>query len=163
MTKWRILMKLSFFATTVAVLILANTGILMAHCEIPCGIYGDSTRFTLLKEHIATMEKSINQIEELSKTTPSNPNQLYRWVMNKEEHADKFGDIITQYFMRQRIHPAKTAGKLGNYDPEYVQKLVLLHELYVYSMKVKQSTDKSNIETLKMVLKRFETLYSHKH
>jgi nickel superoxide dismutase len=136
---------------------------LYAHCEVPCGIYGDSTRFALLKEHIDTMEKSINQIKTLQTETPINFNQLNRWITNKELHADKFGEIVTQYFMRQRIKTSETAGKLGNYDKEYVQKLVLLHEMYVYSMKVKQSLDLSNIETLKMVLKRFESLYMDHH
>ena len=88
-----------------------------------------------------------------------NHNQLHRWITNKEIHADKFGNIVTQYFMRQRIKPAKTAGKIGNFDDTYVQKLVLLHELYVYSMKVKQTLNLRHIATLRMVLSRFESLY----
>jgi len=134
---------------------------LMAHCEIPCGIYGDSTRFVLLEEHIVTMEKSINKILLISAAKPLDHNQLHRWIKNKEEHAEKFGHIITQYFMRQRIKIAKESGKLGNYDPDYVQKLVLLHELYVHSMKVKQTTDLRCIQTLRMILKRFKILYNN--
>ena len=30
-----------------------------AHCEIPCGIYGDSVRIALIYEHITTVEKSM--------------------------------------------------------------------------------------------------------
>ena len=58
-----------------------------AHCEIPCGIYGDSVRIALLYEHIETIEKSMNQINELSKSENPDYNQLVRWVMNKEEYA----------------------------------------------------------------------------
>jgi nickel superoxide dismutase len=136
---------------------------LMAHCEIPCGIYDDPARFTELREHITTIEKSIKKIVEISQSEHPDHNQLHRWVMNKEDHAEKFGNIVTAYFMRQRIKPSKTPGKIGNFNTEYVQKLVLLHELYVYSMKVKQSTDLNHIATLRRVLKRFETLYSRKH
>jgi len=28
-----------------------------SHCQVPCGIYGDDTRFTLIGEHITTIEK----------------------------------------------------------------------------------------------------------
>ena len=38
-----------------------------SHCEIPCGIYDDKTRLTLINEHITTIEKSIKQIIELQK------------------------------------------------------------------------------------------------
>ena len=55
-----------------------------AHCEIPCGIYGDSVRIALLYE---TIEKPMNQINELSKSENPDYNQLVRWVMNKEEYA----------------------------------------------------------------------------
>ena len=37
-----------------------------AHCEIPCGIYGDSVRIALIYEHIETVEKSMNMINEIS-------------------------------------------------------------------------------------------------
>ncbi|PLX11209.1 MAG: superoxide dismutase, partial [Marinilabiliales bacterium] len=37
-----------------------------AHCEIPCGIYEDTIRIELIKEHIITIEKSMKMIHELS-------------------------------------------------------------------------------------------------
>ena len=38
-----------------------------AHCEIPCGIYDDEARITILLEHVATVEKSMNQITAIEK------------------------------------------------------------------------------------------------
>ena len=32
-------------------------------------------------------------------------NQLVRWVDNKEIHADELSEIVTYYFMTQRIKP----------------------------------------------------------
>ena len=85
-----------------------------SHCQIPCGIYGDDTRFTMLEEHIKTIEKSMNEINKLSVDSPeSNVNQLVRWVQNKENHADAFTEIVTQYFLSQRIKPAGPSDQSG--------------------------------------------------
>jgi nickel superoxide dismutase len=43
-----------------------------AHCEIPCGIYDDEARIGMLLEHVATIEKSMNQILRKTRiTTPT--------------------------------------------------------------------------------------------
>ena len=89
-----------------------------AHCEIPCGIYDDEMRINMISEHIGTVEKSMNEIIKLEKEEHHNSNQLVRWIMNKEHHADEIQQIVTQYFMTQRI---KLDTK--NYD----KKLGLLH------------------------------------
>jgi hypothetical protein len=124
-----------------------------AHCQIPCGIYGDETRFELMEEHIKTIEKSMNQIETLSKAKKVDYNQLVRWVGNKDLHAEELSDIITYYFMAQRIKPA------GKNNAKYAQNLTQLHELLVLAMKAKQSTDHENIKKLRAKLKRFKEGY----
>jgi len=35
---------------------------LWAHCEIPCGIYGDEARFAAIAEDLTTIEKAMTQI-----------------------------------------------------------------------------------------------------
>lgn len=132
-----------------------------AHCEIPCGIYGDSLRVSLLKEHVSTIEKSIKMISELSGQTNPNYNQLVRWVMNKEEHAEKIQDIVSQYFLHQRVKLTNPSDK-EHYN-KYIQQLTELHKISVYSMKAKQSTDISNIEMLKKSIASFEEIYFHSH
>jgi len=121
-----------------------------AHCEIPCGIYDDQMRINMLLEDITTIEKSMNQIKELEKEESHNSNQLIRWVMNKEKHADKLQEIVTQYFMTQRI-------KLDAKD--YDKKLGLLHQMLVYGMKCKQTTDLDNVTKLRELVKDFQGLY----
>ncbi len=110
-----------------------------AHCEIPCGIYDDEARINELLEHVNTIEKSMNQIMGISKEKDHNANQLVRWVMNKENHANELQHIVTQYFMTQRI-------KLDTKD--YEKKLGLLHQMLIYAMKCKQTTDLSNAAKL---------------
>ena len=138
-----------------------GTAKVFAHCEIPCGIYNDQLRVDLIKEHITTIEKSMNQINELSGKDPLNYNQLVRWIDNKEEHANKIQDIVYQYFMTQRIKAAAPADKAAYND--YVTKLSYLHQLLVAAMKSKQTTDLAHIKTLKMLIDKFENAYFSEH
>lgn len=124
-----------------------------SHCEIPCGIYGDKTRIDMLEEDIATIEKSMKEILTLSKDAKPNYNQLVRWVVNKEHHADKIRDVVTQYFMAQRVKPVPPE-ESGGYGA-YIRQLTLLHEMIVTSMKCKQTTDLANVERLRQLLADF--------
>jgi len=124
-----------------------------AHCEIPCGIYDDEMRIKIINEHIVTVEKSMKQIIELEKEKHHNSNQLVRWIMNKERHADEIQEIVSQYFMTQRIKL-----DMENYE----KQLGLLHQMLIYSMKCKQTTDLNNVNKLKRIVDDFEALYFKK-
>ena len=137
--------------------LFAVSPVVLSHCEIPCGIYNDSMRLDMLAEHITTIEKSMNEIQALSATGDKNYNQLVRWVANKEDHADYFTDIVTQYFLTQRIKPAAQSDAKAYGD--YVHKLTLLHQMMVTSMKCKQTTDLENVATLRSLLAEFRTAY----
>ena len=131
-----------------------------SHCQVPCGIYGDQTRFTLIAEHLTTVEKSMNQIEDLTNQDEVNANQIVRWVQNKEKHADEISHIITYYFMAQRVKLPEKGNKKAYND--YIKKLTLLHEMLVYTMKTKQTTDIANVAKLRTLLKQFHEAYSGK-
>jgi nickel superoxide dismutase len=110
----------------------------------------------MMAEHVITIEKSMKQIQKLEAGKAIDYNQLIRWVMNKENHANEFQEIVTQYFMTQRI-------KVETED--YAKKLIMLHKMLVYAMKCKQTTNLSHISTLRSFLKEFHNLYfgqSHK-
>lgn len=126
-----------------------------AHCEIPCGIYGDSVRVMLIKEHISTIKKSINMMNDLSKDVESNYNQLVRWVVNKEDHCSKIQNIATQYFMFQRIKLSDDSSKKKKNN----KMLGLLHKLCVYAMKAKQTTDLKYIGLMNETVDEFSTIY----
>lgn len=134
-----------------------TSSVVFSHCEIPCGIYDDPMRLEMMAEHIATIEKSMKEIQILSEDKDKNYNQLVRWVVNKENHADYLSDIVTQYFMKQRIAPVDSNDTKPYQD--YVRKLTLLHKLMVYSMKCKQTTDLSNITKLREYLEQFRSTY----
>jgi len=150
-------MHVSRIIIFISLISLALTAISYAHCQIPCGIYDDQTRFTLLREHITTMEKSMNQINELAKDPAANINQLVRWVNNKDQHADEFNQIVTYYFLSQRIKIGDESKK-EEYN-SFQKKLVLLHQMVVYAMKCKQTTELQNVEKLKSLVDQFENIY----
>ncbi len=146
---------LSFF--TLLAMLASMTSAVYAHCQIPCGIFEDHVRFTLLREHITTIEKSMKQIDALSADPAKNMNQLVRWVNNKDHHADEFSEIITYYFLAQRIKlvDASDAENFATYQ----SKLTTVHQLVFYAMKSKQSTDLSHISKLNELVDTFEKQY----
>jgi nickel superoxide dismutase len=139
-------------------LLLAAAPRILGHCQIPCGIYDDAARFTEMREHVATIEKSTNQIIALGRAESKDWNQIVRWVMNKEEHADELAQIVTYYFMAQRIKSPQ--GDAGDAEKqEYATRLSLLHQLLVESMNAKQSADLGQVKTMNALIDAFEKAY----
>ena len=145
-------------STVVVLSILTWTITTLGHCQIPCGIYDDALRFKLLDEHFTTIDKSIKQIELLSKDPGGNANQLVRWVQNKEDHAQEVVEIITAYFLQQRIKPVEKSDETGR--DAYVKQLVLCHKMLVAAMKAKQTTDLQYVQQSRSLLEEFKRIYS---
>ena len=139
---------MKYFLNIIILILIVISNYSYGHCQIPCGIYDDEARFKMIYEHISTLEKSIQEINK-----NPNPNQQVRWVLNKEHHADEISDIVTYYFMAQRI-------KIDSI--KYDQKIQLLHNILITSMKIKQSTDIKLIEDLRKNINSFGELYFKK-
>ena len=140
------------------VLLAVGGGLLLrAHCQVPCGIYDDEARFKLLAEHVTTMEKAMNEIAALSAQSPVNYNQVVRWVMNKEKHAEEFSEILSYYFLAQRIKPAAAEDK--EIHDRYLSQLELVHLMLVQAMKAKQGIDLAQIKNLNELLGKFQNIY----
>lgn len=149
--------KLCFVLLLSAVASLGTYRFVRSHCEIPCGIYGDTTRIALLHEHIATIEKSMKQIQTLPEQEPINANQIVRWVGNKEEHCNKVQHIVTQYFMTQRVKPKSQSD--GAAYTKYIKQLTALHGMLIHAMKAKQTTDVSHCAALRKLVGEFAAAY----
>jgi nickel superoxide dismutase len=146
----------------VFILPILSLNLLFAHCQIPCGIYDDVLRVISIQEDISTIQKSINLIQELgdSKKSIQNQNQLVRWVNNKESHAQKIQEVISEYFLAQRIKP-----KFPNdtdYD-KYVMLSTSCQKIIFYAMKCKQNVDVQYVEKLSTELEIFADVYLDKH
>jgi len=149
---------------SVLISVVVSGGFVYSHCQVPCGIYGDKARFEMIGEHIGTIEKSMKMITELSEKEKVNYNQLVRWIENKDKHADDTSDIITYYFMAQRVKPVEQSD--GGAYQKYIKKLSLLHKMLFYTMKCKQTTEVGNVEKLRGFVSEFRGVYfgeeSHK-
>ena len=122
----------------------------LAHCQIPCGVYTDEMRFTMLEEDFQTIEKAMNQINTLSDEKAPDLAKVTRWTMAKEQHAGNVQKIVTEYFMTQRI-------KL---DAEnYEAKIRTLHAMLISAMKCKQGTDVANAAKLRETIHAFDIAY----
>ena len=126
----------------------------LAHCEIPCGIFDDDLRFEMLQEDISTIHKSIDSINLLSKekSDAQNTNQIVRWINLKDQQATAIQDLVSQYFLAQRISPLMNKN-------EYMDALKTAHALIISAMKAKQTTDSGAVDDLKKTLQEFQSAY----
>ena len=112
-----------------------------AHCQLPCGIYSDNVRVVLMLEDVETLEKSVSMLDKLAtKKDVQSKAQFARWVTNKEEHAQKIIETISNYYLTQRVKPSQD---------DYVERLKAHHAVIINAMKVKQNTDAKYVATLK--------------
>jgi nickel superoxide dismutase len=146
-------------ALLLALTILSQPAV-FSHCEVPCGIYDDEMRFKQIEEHIQTIEKAMQQVNHLSGHTPPNFNQIVRWVVNKEKHAEEIQHIISQYFLTQRIKSADPADRQAT--EKYFKKLNLCHQILVIAMQCKQTTDEEHVKELKSTVEQFKKVYFSK-
>lgn len=147
-------MKQFISALSALSMVLVFSASAAAHCQLPCGIYDDEARLAEVSEDVMTIDKAVAQITALQKEKNINYNQLVRWIDNKEQHADKIQDIVSQYFLTQRI-------KFDAVD--YDKKLAALHRILVYAMKCKQTVDPAVVDELRKACREFEKLYRAKH
>ena len=86
------------FILSFLMLSVVGVQLVSAHCEIPCGIYDDPQRIAIMREHVATIEKSMREILVLD-TAKVNTNQMVRWVSNKELYASKVQEITSHFYL----------------------------------------------------------------
>ena len=129
-----------------------------AHCQVPCGIYDDRARIVRLLEDTTTISKAIHQIRELSgrHDTPS-LNQITRWIQTKENHASHIIEVVSQYFLTQKVKPVSPGE--ANYDA-YLKKLADHHAVMVSAMKTKQQSDPATAKALQRAIEHLATHYS---
>ena len=142
------------------ILFLLLQGSLLAHCQVPCGIYNDAARIVQIQEDFSTIQKAMNKIKELSEQQDATSmNQMTRWILTKEEHASKIQKVVSDYFLTQRIK-VKTEGT--EYDL-YVKQTISLHQILVSAMKCKQTVDLKNVDYGLDLIESFIDLYFDTH
>lgn len=148
-------MKYSFLAILAGCFFFSQQA--AAHCQVPCGIYDDHARVKAMLEDAETVAKAVKMMAELQgKTDVQSQNQMVRWVVNKEKHAQNVIATISDYFLTQRV---KSSQK------DYVERLKKHHAVIVAAMKAKQKSDAKTADALKTAINGLLTYYpdSHKH
>ena len=128
-------------STLITAALWSAAGQAHGHCQVPCGIYGDAARVAMMREDLTTIRKANKQIKALAaKTDAQSKNQLVRWVQTKEQHAERVMRTIADYFMAQKIKPAKGRA--------YLDSLAKHHAVLVAAMKCKQSVAPADAQRL---------------
>ncbi len=108
-----------------------------AHCQVPCGIYDDAARIKRLHEDATTIGKAMAEMAELAGGHDAQAlNQGARWVATKEAHASQVIQVVSEYFLTQKVKPI--APGADGYDA-YLSKLADHHAVMVAAMKTKQN------------------------
>ncbi len=147
--------------TVLILIVLFGIGMMLpqtalAHCQIPCGIYDDYARVQAMLEDAKTIEKSVDLMISLAdKNDVQSQNQMVRWVMNKEDHAQKIIATISDYFLTQRVKPSQK---------DYTKRLEKHHAVILAAMKAKQNADTKTVKALKKSIMALSDYYpEHKH
>ena len=144
-------MKMHFLS----VILFLSANLVYGHCQVPCGIYDDAVRIILIQEDFSTIKKAMGEIKNYSKKDDAQSlNQLSRWVSTKENHATNIQNVISSYFLIQRV---KSKSR------DYVEHLKLLHEVMVYAMKCKQSIDDAYVDSGLRSINKFSKSYLDEH
>ena len=127
-----------------------------AHCQVPCGIYDDHARLQAMLEDAATVEKAAVSMTDLAgKSDAQSQNQMVRWVMNKEKHAENVIQTISDYFLTQRVKPSQE---------DYAERLQRHHAVIVAAMKAKQNAARSFAVELHKAIEALTEYYpQHEH
>ena len=125
---------------------IAIGNIVNAHCQIPCGIYGDALKIIQIKQDYKTIKKAMNQIVVLSsKQTPLSSNQLTRWITIKEKH----GSDITQ--------------RINEKNKKYVSQTLAAQKILVNAMKCKQNIESNFVSDGLKLVDIFSNYYFDSH
>ena len=131
-----------------------------AHCQVPCGIYDDHARIHAMQEDASTIAKAVKKLNESAdKTDAQSLNQRVRWTNTKEEHASRIIEVVSTYFLTQKLKPVKEKAKNKAAYKDYIDRLVACHKVMRKAMKVKQTVDAAAVDKLNAAIKRLGELY----
>jgi nickel superoxide dismutase len=146
----------SVIGLAVGLVLLVDARSARAHCQVPCGIYDDAARLTRMKEDATTIGKAIDAIRTLSGEHNSKAiNQVIRWVTTKEDHASHIIEVISEYFLTQKVKPVESGA--DGYEA-YLKSLADHHAVMVAAMKCKQDADPATVDALN---KAIDALAAH--
>ena len=153
--------KIVLFFGVLLFLMVSFIGVVSAHCQVPCGIYDDHARIEQINEDITTISKANRLIMTLSgKKDAQSKNQLVRWIMTKEKHAERIIRIVSDYFLTQKVKVPKE--KQGKVYQAYLVKLASYHAVMKAAMVTKQKVGQQYVQMLQKAVDII-AIYSPSH
>jgi nickel superoxide dismutase len=129
---------------------LLSYGALSAHCQMPCGIYHDDMVYSLIDQYVETMYKGISVLNNSKFDNTQQRNAFIRWVMEKEKSSDQTANLITEYFLQQKI-------KSGEDDT--TKRLISAHKLLFMLMQIKQNADLEIVKQFSEEWEKFKLMF----
>jgi nickel superoxide dismutase len=129
---------------------LCLQGGLSAHCQMPCGIYHDDMIFDQIDQYVETMYKGMTMLTNSKFETPKERTEFVRWVMTKDSSSNDVSELLTTYFLQQKIKPD---------EEDTTKKLISAHKLLFLVVQIKQNTDRALIEKFNDEWEKFKLMF----
>lgn len=107
-------------------------GQIQAHCQMPCGIYHDEMVYDQIDQYVETMVKGISVLMENKFDSLQAQNTFVRWIMEKEKSSNEIAQLITVYFLQQKIKPN---------EEDTAKRVLSAHKLLFLLVRIKQTAD----------------------
>lgn len=130
--------------------VLAYSGSLSAHCQMPCGIYHDDMVFDQVDQYIETMYKCMSILNENKSASVREKNEFIRWVLQKEKASDEAAGIITTFFLQQKIKPG---------EDDTIKRITSAHKLLFLLVSIKQNVDLKFVEDFGDEWEKFKLMF----
>lgn len=129
---------------------LASQGYLGAHCQMPCGIYHDDMMYDRIDQYVETMYKGVSILKSSKFSDAKERNEFVRWVMQKDQASDEVANLITQYFLQQKIKPG---------EEDTTKRLIAAHNLLYQTVCIKQAVDLKFVEDFSDQWEKFKLMF----
>jgi nickel superoxide dismutase len=139
--------RIALLATTLMLLSQSN---LSAHCQMPCGIYHDDMVYDQIDQFVETVYKGISVLNESKFATVKDRNEFARWVAEKESSCCETANLITVYFLQQKIKPG---------EDDTVKRLTSAHKLLFLLVAIKQNPDLEYVKQFNEEWEKFKLMF----
>ncbi|MBS4169038.1 superoxide dismutase [Ni] [Parachlamydia sp. AcF125] len=123
---------------------------LYSHCQMPCGVYHDNMIYDQIDQYVETMAKGITVLTDNKFTTLHDKNEFMRWVMTKEMESNKVAELVTTYFLQQKIKPD---------EEDSAKKAEMAHRLLFLLVGIKQNIDMKMVKNFQEQWEKFKLLF----
>lgn len=123
---------------------------LEAHCQLPCGIYHDNMVYDQVDQFVETVYKGISVMNDSKFNSVKDKNEFIRWVIEKEKSCNDTAELITKYFLQQKIKPD---------EDDTVKRIVSAHKLLFMLTAIKQNTDLDFVKQFIAEWEKFKLMF----